>query len=188
MNLDGIHAAVGDDEILQFRSIINAVEATSRLILDNRVAHAQSALCGFQHRLAVDADETVADDGVVDDVVGAFAAIHEHDLIPLAGLVGITGFQTVALDDDGSLGSAFNDELSVAPCENATATVNVNVEVTEQMGSETYLYLTTTGKDGNIIARVDPRTASAAGMEIKVAFELDRLHFFDKDTERTICN
>ena len=30
----------------------------------------------------------------------------------------------------------------------------------ELMGSETYLYLTTTGKDDNIIARVDPRTSS----------------------------
>lgn len=99
MNLDGIHTTVGDDEILQFSRIINAVEPASRLVFDNRIAHAQCALRGFQHRLAVDADETVADDGVVDDVVGTFAAIHEHDLVPLAGLVGIFGFQSVAFDD-----------------------------------------------------------------------------------------
>jgi len=70
----------------------------------------------------------------------------------------------------------------------ANATINVNVEVTEQMGSETYLYLTTTGKEGNIIARVDPRTTSRAGDKIRVAFDVNHLHFFDKDTEKTLLN
>ena len=54
------------------------------------------------------------------------------------------------------------------------------------MGSETYLYLTTTGKEGNIIARVNPRTTSVAGAEIKVAFDETHLHFFDKETARPI--
>ena len=70
----------------------------------------------------------------------------------------------------------------------ANATIDVNVEVTEQMGSETYLYLTTTGKEGNIIARVDPRTTSRAGDKIKVAFDVNHLHFFDKQTELTILS
>ena len=62
------------------------------------------------------------------------------------------------------------------------------MEVTEQMGSETYLYLTTTGKEGNIVARVDPRTTSRAGNKIKIALDINRLHFFDKETEKTILN
>ena len=70
----------------------------------------------------------------------------------------------------------------------ANAAIEVNVEVTEQMGSETYLYLTTTGKEGNIIARVDPRTTSRAGDKIKVAFDVNHLHFFDKQTELTILS
>ena len=69
-----------------------------------------------------------------------------------------------------------------------TATVSMDVEVTEQMGSETYLYMTTSGKDGNIIARVDPRTTSRAGDTVKVAFDVNHLHFFDKETEKTIMN
>ena len=68
----------------------------------------------------------------------------------------------------------------------ANATIDVNVEVTELMGSETYLYLKTTGKDENIIARVDPRSTSRAGDKIKVALDVNHLHFFDKDTENTI--
>jgi multiple sugar transport system ATP-binding protein len=72
--------------------------------------------------------------------------------------------------------------------EYATATFDVDVEVTELMGSETYLYLSTTGKEGNIIARVDPRTSSKAGQKIKVAMDTTHLHFFDKETEKTILN
>ncbi len=64
--------------------------------------------------------------------------------------------------------------------------VKVSVEIVELMGSETYLYLKTSGKDTNIIARVDPRSASRTGDKISVAFDANRLHFFDKDTEDTI--
>ena len=66
------------------------------------------------------------------------------------------------------------------------AVINADVEVTELMGSETYLYLTTSGKDGNIIARVNPRTTSRAGQSIPVAFDVNHLHFFEKDTEATL--
>jgi len=71
---------------------------------------------------------------------------------------------------------------------NSNAVVECSVEVTELMGSETYLYLSTSGKDENIIARVDPRTESRAGQKVKVAFDVERLHFFDKDTEATLLN
>ncbi len=77
-----------------------------------------------------------------------------------------------------------DDEMFLANA--ADAAIDVKVEVTEKMGSETYLYLTTTGKEGNIIARVNPRTTSIAGAEIKVAFDVNHLHFFDKETARTI--
>lgn len=66
------------------------------------------------------------------------------------------------------------------------AVIDVNVEVTELMGAETYLYLSTTGKDSNVIARVNPRTTSRSGDQIKVAFDVNHLHFFDKETEVTL--
>ena len=68
------------------------------------------------------------------------------------------------------------------------ATISCTVEVTELMGSETYLYLSTSGKDGNIVARVNPRTTSRSGEEIHVAFDVNHLHFFDKETEVTLLN
>ena len=70
----------------------------------------------------------------------------------------------------------------------ADATMKVHVEVTELMGSETYLYFSTSGKEENVIARVDPRTKTRAGDDVKVALDTTRLHFFDKDTEETIMN
>jgi multiple sugar transport system ATP-binding protein len=66
--------------------------------------------------------------------------------------------------------------------------VEMAVEVVELMGSETYLYLKASGKEENIVARVDPRSTARTGDTIRVAFDANRLHFFDKDTEATISN
>ncbi len=63
---------------------------------------------------------------------------------------------------------------------------NVNVEVTELMGAEIYLYLSI--GETNLIARVSSRSKSRAGDNIKVAFDMSRLHIFDNDTERCIIH
>ncbi|MBE5777450.1 MAG: TOBE domain-containing protein, partial [Clostridiales bacterium] len=78
------------------------------------------------------------------------------------------------------------DDADEAVAANPEAVMNVHVEVTELMGSETYLYFTTSGKDENVIARVDPRTKTRPGDDVKVVLDTSRLHFFDKDTEVTI--
>ena len=88
----------------------------------------------------------------------------------------IMGIRPEDLHDDEMYLSATK---SVVECE---------VDVTELMGSETYLYLKTTGKDGNIVARVDPRSVSRTGDKIKVAFDVNKIHIFDKETELAICN
>ena len=66
------------------------------------------------------------------------------------------------------------------------STVKAYVEVVELLGSETFLYLNVAGQ--NITARVDPRSTARAGDTIKIAFDPNRLHFFDKDTEESILN
>ncbi len=66
--------------------------------------------------------------------------------------------------------------------------ISVDVEVVELMGSETYLYLKTSGKEGNIIARVDPRSVARTGDHIKIAIDANRLHFFEKETEATLLD
>lgn len=69
---------------------------------------------------------------------------------------------------------------------NPTSVVEVDVDVTELMGAETYLYVKCAGQD--LIARVAPTSTAKSGDKIKIAFEADRIHIFDKDTELTITN
>ncbi|HEX3016605.1 MAG TPA: sn-glycerol-3-phosphate ABC transporter ATP-binding protein UgpC [Caproicibacter sp.] len=64
--------------------------------------------------------------------------------------------------------------------------VESDVEVTELMGAETYLYLNCEGTQ--ITARVEPTSTAKTGDRIKIAFELSKLHMFDKETEKTILN
>ena len=63
---------------------------------------------------------------------------------------------------------------------------SAHVDVVEMMGSETYLYLEFDGKEGDTIARVDPRSTARMGDTVNVALDGNQLHFFDKETEQTI--
>ncbi len=64
--------------------------------------------------------------------------------------------------------------------------VTAHVEVTEQMGSETFLYLKI--GETNYTARVNPRTTAVAQNDVKIAFDLNKIHLFDKETEAVILN
>ncbi len=64
------------------------------------------------------------------------------------------------------------------------ALVPTKVDVTELMGNEIFLYLVS-GPD-SFIARVDPRTSFRIGDQVQVAFNMDRFHMFDPDTEAAI--
>ena len=68
----------------------------------------------------------------------------------------------------------------------AKGIIECDVDVTELMGHETYLYLSLTGDP--IIARVNSRTSAKVGDTVKVAVDVNKLHIFDKDTELAICN
>ena len=60
------------------------------------------------------------------------------------------------------------------------------VKVYELLGAEVFLYFDVNGTQ--VTARVDPRTNSKTGDTIKFAFDMEKSHFFDKETELTICN
>ncbi|MBQ7335658.1 MAG: sn-glycerol-3-phosphate ABC transporter ATP-binding protein UgpC [Clostridia bacterium] len=78
-----------------------------------------------------------------------------------------------------------DDEASIAACDEAT--LSADVEVTELMGAEIYLYLKV-GEEGKLTARVSARSTTRAGENIKIGFDMERLHIFDKDTERCIIH
>ena len=64
--------------------------------------------------------------------------------------------------------------------------VEADVEVTEMMGAETYLYVIIDGM--NFIARVKPDSTAAINTTIKVALDPAKIHLFDKETEKVITN
>ena len=64
--------------------------------------------------------------------------------------------------------------------------IDVNVEITELMGAEIYLYINI--GEQNAIAKVSSRSKARAGDTIQVAVEAGRIHLFDKDTQRYIIH
>ena len=66
------------------------------------------------------------------------------------------------------------------------STLEANVDVTELMGAEIYLYVNIEGIP--IIARVEPTSKAQPGDKIKIAFETEKIHVFDPETEKTITN
>lgn len=71
-----------------------------------------------------------------------------------------------------------------APTAFSGAPVQAQVDVMEPMGSEIYLYLMS-GKS-SYVARVDPRSQARPGSSLQVMMNLDRVHIFDKETEKAI--
>ncbi len=69
---------------------------------------------------------------------------------------------------------------------NAPTTFDSKVKVYELLGAEVYLYFDL--EQFPITARVDSRTNARPGDAIKFAFDIEKIHVFDKETEETICN
>jgi multiple sugar transport system ATP-binding protein len=59
-----------------------------------------------------------------------------------------------------------------------------DVDVTELMGNEIFVYLLTGKKQ--YIARVDPRTSARVGSKLDIVFNMDNIHLFDRETEQAI--
>ena len=72
------------------------------------------------------------------------------------------------------------------------AIIDAHVDVTELMGAEIYLYISTDGIDPqnpqNLIARVSPHSQARTGNDIKIAIDASRIHIFDKDTEKYVIH
>jgi len=64
--------------------------------------------------------------------------------------------------------------------------VDADVEITELMGAEIHLYLVS--EEQNLVSRVSSRSKAKSGDTIKVAFDMSRVHIFDKDTEKCIVH
>ncbi|PRR84329.1 Trehalose import ATP-binding protein SugC [Clostridium vincentii] len=67
---------------------------------------------------------------------------------------------------------------------NIEQSLMAHVEVVENMGSETYLYLSK--GESSIRAKINGISSSVVGDDIKIAFKIEKIHMFDKETELTI--
>ncbi len=95
---------------------------------------------------------------------------------PLEGYVGKT--LTFGVRSEDIYDKLFATE---APPEN---TITASVEVIEPMGSEVYLYLTT-GLN-SFIARVVGHAKPIINQDMDLVFDMSKVHYFDKDTGKTI--
>ena len=70
--------------------------------------------------------------------------------------------------------------------DSANGAMSSVVKVYELLGAEVFLYFDVNGTQ--ITARVDPRTTAKTGDPIRFDFDMDKAHFFDKESELVITN
>ena len=92
-----------------------------------------------------------------------------------------------ALKDGGYVGKTVvmgirPEDVSDTP----NGSMSSTVKVYELLGAEVFLYFDVNGTQ--ITARVDPRTNAKTGDPVKFDFDMDKTHFFDKETELVITN
>ena len=120
------------------------------------------------------------DDGVYVEFGNASVKLPEGkaskaELADYIGKEVLIGIRPEDIHDDPAMISANPDSI-----------VDAYVDVTEMMGAETYLYLKIS--DIPFTARVNQRTTAKLGDDIKVVFDMNKLHIFDKDTELAIVH
>jgi len=71
-----------------------------------------------------------------------------------------------------------------APPGTQKALVEAKVDVTELMGNEVIVYLVT--ENNTFMGRFDPRTSARVGTTMQIAFDMNRMHIFDKQTELAV--
>lgn len=64
--------------------------------------------------------------------------------------------------------------------------IEATIKVYEMLGAEVFLYFSI--DQFELTVRVNPRTNARPGDTIKLAFDLSKIHIFDKETEQVICN
>ena len=78
-----------------------------------------------------------------------------------------------------------HDPATMAPGVDAVE-IEATVEVVEPMGNEVFLYLTT-GRS-SFVARVDPLHVPAVEQRVRLAVEIGKAHYFDRETEVSLLH
>ena len=78
------------------------------------------------------------------------------------------------------------EDVHEAKAEETENVIQSEVTVYELLGAEVYLYCEI--QKTNVIARVAASTTAKVGSKVRFAFDTEKIHVFDKDTERIITN
>jgi multiple sugar transport system ATP-binding protein len=65
-----------------------------------------------------------------------------------------------------------------------SARLKAQVNLTEAMGSEVFAYVENSGKE--FIGRLDPRTTARTGHALDIVLDMDKMHIFDRETEKSL--
>ena len=101
--------------------------------------------------------------------------VNEEVLLPYLNKEVIAGVRPECIHDE---------EMFISSAK--TGIIEATVNVAEMMGAETYLYLDCEGI--HLTARVSNRSTARPQDVITCALDANRVHLFDKDTEKTILN
>jgi multiple sugar transport system ATP-binding protein len=64
------------------------------------------------------------------------------------------------------------------------ARLSTGVNVLEPLGSEVFAYIENGGKE--MVGRLDPRTDARVGQRIDVVLDMNRMHIFDRESEKAL--
>jgi multiple sugar transport system ATP-binding protein len=127
-------------------------------------------------------------DSVV-EVKGKDALLHIGD-----DVLKITGEKAKVLIDGGYDGKTVvlgirPENISDDPAflaANEDHTVSTTIKVREMLGAEVFLYFDVAGTQ--MTARVAPDSPLKTGSEAKLAFDMEKIHLFDKETEKNLLH
>jgi len=89
------------------------------------------------------------------------------------------------VDKEVVFGIRPEDIIDVALVEHDEATtIEANIDVTEPMGAEVYVYFSS--GDNSFVARLDAETEAIRRSALRIGFDMNKFHLFDKDTEEVI--
>jgi multiple sugar transport system ATP-binding protein len=77
-----------------------------------------------------------------------------------------------------------HDAAYVPPGIDVGAKFATNVNVLEPLGSEVFAYVENSGKE--MVGKFDPRTTARVGQPIQVVADMDKIHIFDRETEKAL--
>ena len=77
-----------------------------------------------------------------------------------------------------------HDAHFVPPGVDNTSRIGAEIDVVEPMGSEIYAYATKAGKE--FVGRFDPRSPAKVGGGLDIVFDMQNMHLFDRESEKSL--